>query len=835
MLTPLTAGDGDNTVTNTSGDTTITLGNGVNNVTNTAGNMTLVTGSAIDTITNTAGNADITSGAGNDIITNTAGNSTIDAGAGNDSITLTAGNSNVDAGAGNDTITAGSGTDTIDAGDGTDTVNISQGIGTFAGSVSNAEVIGATLSGSTGTIDLANLGATTLTLGASAAVTTATVKNAPDGTTLNVGEDLTLAGTTGTISALTVDTVDSADISLVVKANANAAIAANTTFAGTVSVTDAVGVAISTEGGTGVDNNLTHTFNALTLDAADATSLSITAAAYGGLNTGNLDGVDSVETLSVSAGAGAEVTIGTMVEAEALQTVSLTAAGAAAGIDAGAIAGTENGLIQSITMSASAGGDVDFAAITSTAALDMVSLSITSDGTGSTVVGEGAISADGGTIATVNVAATNRGSIELDGAATLDFFIDDLSITATDASSSVTWTDVTIDDLTGTNESIIISATGDNASVDINEAALGAATLGDVAITAGSWATVDMDGTVFTASTSVESFSLDVQSNGTLTSAAGESTINGPLIKSLTLKVGESASITNDMLTIQPVSTTAGANAEVDVTYLSLDLYGGSSDVTIDLEVDRDIAMIGTTAALISLDVNAGNSAYADGTANFDYGKLVTDTSGESTIDVSAATAATDGWTITTGSGNDTIEGSSGNDVITGNAGNDEVTTTAGTDTINTGSGVDDIKLSHVSGVTTVSDFNDGVDDISENVTGITGSEVSISAAIATRTVDTTDLVISAVNAKTTSLLATTGTETIADFTDTAASGDVMDYLDEVFSVGASDTALFVLNDGTSSYIYYYLNDADTAFDAGDTLELIGKVTGVVLDAANFT
>ena len=77
--------------------------------------------------------------------------------------------------------------------------------------------------------------------------------------------------------------------------------------------------------------------------------------------------------------------------------------------------------------------------------------------------------------------------------------------------------------------------------------------------------------------------------------------------------------------------------------------------------------------------------------------------------------------------------------------------------------------------------------------------------------------------------------ETIADFTDTAAGGDVMDYLDEVFSVGASDVALFVLNNGTNSYIYYYLNDADTDFDAGDTLTLIGVANSVVLDAANFS
>jgi hypothetical protein len=798
--------------------------------------MTLVTGTGVDTITNTAGNADITSGAGNDVITNTAGNSTIDSGDGADTITLTAGDSNVTAGAGNDTITAGSGDDTIDAGEGTDTVNITQGLGTYGGSITNAEAVSATLSGTSGTIDAAALNVSTLTVGASAAVTTATIKNVADGTTLNVGEDLTLAGTTGTISALTIDTADSADITLAVKANANAAIKANTTFAGTVSLTDAVGVTISTEGGSSVDNNLTHTFNALNLDAADSTSLTISAAAYGGLGTGNIDNVDSLETLSVTAGAGAEVTLGTVVEAEALQTLSLSAAGAAAGVDTGAIGGTENALLTSISIAASGGGDTDFAAITSTAAQDITSLTITSDGTGSTVVGEGAISADGATAATVTVAATNRGTIELDDAATIDFFIDDLSITATGASSTVTWTDVTIDDATGTNESITISATGDNASVDINEAGLGAATLGDVAITAGSFATVDMDGTIFTGSTSVESFLLDVQANATLTSASDESQIRSALIKSLTVNVGENATWSDDMLTIKPASATAGADAEVSVTYLDLDLYGGTSDVTVDLEADRDVAMIGANTVLVSQDVNNGNTAYADGVAAYDYGSIVIDTSGEATVDVSPASGSTGGFGITTGSGNDTIEGSAGNDTISTGAGGDQITTTAGTDSITTGTGSDDIVLSHVSGTTTVTDFTDGTDDISEAVAGITGSEVTVSEAIATRTVDDNDLVIfSGVNSATTSALATTGTLTIDDFTDTAAAGDVMAYLDEVFSVAAADTAVFVLNNGTNSYIYYYLNDADTDFDAGDTLELIGVVNGVVLDAANFS
>ena len=834
----LTAGDGANTVTNTSGNTTITLGNGGNNVSNTAGNMTVTTGTGADTITNTAGNASITSGAGNDTITNTAGNSTIDAGAGNDTITLTAGNSSVSGGAGNDTITAGSGTDTIDAGTGTDTVNISQGLGTYGGTITNAEAVAATLTASTGTIDMANLDVSTLTVSAAAAVTTATIKNAPNGATLNVAEDLTLGGTTGTISALSIDTVDSASITVNVLANANAATKANTTFAGTVSVADATSVTINTQGGSGVDNTLTHSFNALNMDATDTTGLTISAAAYGGLNTGNIDQVDALENFSVTAAASAEATIGTMVEVEALQTVSLTAAGAAAGVDIGAIGGTENALLTSLTVTASGGGDVDFAAITSTAGQDLTTISITSDGTGSTVVGEGQISADGATAGTVTVAASNRGSIELNNAATIDFFIDDLSITATGASSSVTWTDVTIDDATGTNESITISATGDNASVDINAAVLGAATLGDVAITAGSFATVDMDGTNFTGSTSVESFLLDLQDNSTLTTDEGETAISSALIKSLTVKVGENVTWDNDALTIRPAATNAGANAETDVTYLSLDLYGGTSDVTVDLEASRDVAVINGNSILVSQDVNASNNAYADGTANYDYGAVIIDTSGEATVDVSAATAATGGWNITTGSGGDTIEGSSGNDIISTGAGADSITSTGGTDSITTGTGADDIVLSHTSGKTTITDFTQDVDDISalNNVTGITAGKVAVTKAIATRTVDDNDIVVfSGVNSATTSALATTGTETIADFTDVAAGGDVMDYLDEVFSVSNSDTALFVLNDGTNSYIYYYLNDNDTDFDAGDTLELIGVVSGVVVDIDDFS
>ena len=102
--------------------------------TSTATAITVTGGTGNDTLIGGTGNDSLTSGDGADSITGAAGNDTITAGAGNDSINISANTAankdNVDAGAGDDTVTidptanlaGGSGNDTLLGGDGNDTL-----------------------------------------------------------------------------------------------------------------------------------------------------------------------------------------------------------------------------------------------------------------------------------------------------------------------------------------------------------------------------------------------------------------------------------------------------------------------------------------------------------------------------------------------------------------------------------------------------------------------------------------------------------------------------------------------------------------------------------------
>jgi Ca2+-binding RTX toxin-like protein len=98
----------------------ITAGAGNDTITNTTGAVTVSGGAGNDTITTGTGADSIDGGAGNDTITASSGNNTVTGGDGNDNITTTTGADSIDGGAGNDTITGGVGSDTLTGGAGTD-------------------------------------------------------------------------------------------------------------------------------------------------------------------------------------------------------------------------------------------------------------------------------------------------------------------------------------------------------------------------------------------------------------------------------------------------------------------------------------------------------------------------------------------------------------------------------------------------------------------------------------------------------------------------------------------------------------------------------------------
>jgi Ca2+-binding RTX toxin-like protein len=838
----LTAGNGNNTVTNTSGNSTVTLGNGVNGVTNTAGNMTLVTGSAIDTITNTAGNADITSGAGNDVITNTAGNSTIDAGAGNDSITLTAGNSNVDAGAGNDTIALGSGKDTVDGGAGTDSATFSHGAGVFDSTISNVETVTGTMTAS-GTVDMDSIaGATTLKITANDTVASLTVRDVATGTTLNVSDDLAEDASNGDIQNVTIDSADEASLTLKVLGNQEAALVAAADIEDVV-ITDVDAFTLTVDGGPNADQAITHDVESLTLDATDTTSVVINTVANGGIDIGELDGVDAVDSISITTAAAGSFAMVSAVEVDALSSLSLVAVGSGGNITAHNIGSAAGAILNTLVVSASSGAAIDAFESDLETTVDMVSASITADGAGSSVTMEGDIVANSADITTLTFAASNGGTIEGNDAETFDFAeIGTWTMETSDTGSSFTMEGIA----TGNAdiENIVIDAQGAASTIDIGAGEF-EADIDSLAITAGSYATLNaVGGLAFEDEVGMESFSFNVAANGIVdTTSAGSEANDGIIVQSaswasMEIGIGASATIEEDMLTL--VST----GEEGLITDLDLDIAGGTSAVIVDLnavdptddaELDAaDIVTIATVPVILGRDDEADAEGDGDGALGWDEGAIDITGSGAHTVDLGEAA---EGFTVNTGSGADTITTGDGNDVINSGAGGDLINITAtGDSSITGGSGADDFDFAGEAttwGTTTITDFLQGVDDLSINDIGtdIDNAENAVATARAQAAIGNNDIEIVALNASTTSMLATGGTETIADFEDLT---DVAAYLDEGYSSSAGDEAGIVLNNGTNSYFYLYLDGGDTGFEA-DEIQLVAVVSNVVLTATDIS
>ena len=113
------------TITFTPLSTTVSAGDGANKISGTSGSNLITTGSGADTITVTSGDNTIEAGNGANTITATSGDNTITTGSGADTITVTFGDNTIHAGDGANTITATSSVNTITMGSGADTIQTS--------------------------------------------------------------------------------------------------------------------------------------------------------------------------------------------------------------------------------------------------------------------------------------------------------------------------------------------------------------------------------------------------------------------------------------------------------------------------------------------------------------------------------------------------------------------------------------------------------------------------------------------------------------------------------------------------------------------------------------
>jgi hypothetical protein len=696
-----------------------------------------------------------------------------------------------------------------------------------------------------GTVDMDSItGATTLRITANDTVGSLTVRDVATGTTLNVSDDLAEDASNGDIQDITIDSADEASLTLKVLGNQEAALVAAADIED-VTITDVDAFTLTMDGGPNADQAITHDVESLTLDATDTTSVVINTAANGGIDIGELDGVDAVDSISITTAAAGSFAMVSAVEVDALSSLSLVAAGSAGDITAFDIGSAAGAILDTLVVSASSGAAIDAFESDLETTVDMESAVITADGAGSSVTMEGDIVANGADITILTLGASDGGTVEGNDAETFDFAeIGTWTLETSGTGSTLTMEGIVTGD--ADIENIVIDAQGAASTLDIGAGEF-EADIDSLSIAVGSYATLTADsatGVAFEDEVGMESFSFNVAANGTVDTESGGSEANDGIIvqsaswASMEIGIGASATIEEDMLTL--VST----GEEGLITDLDLDIAGGTSAVIVDLnaidaaaddEMDAgDIVTIATVPVILGRDDEADAEGDGDGSLGWDEGAIDITGSAAHTVDLGEAA---EGFTVNTGSGGDTVTTGDGDDVINTGAGVDLINITAtGDKTVTGGSGADDFDFAGEAtswGTTVITDFLQGVDDLTINTIGtdIDDAENAVAAARAQAAVGNNDIEIVALNASTTSMLATGGTETIADFEDLT---DVAAYLDEGYTAAASDEVGIVLNDGTNSYFYLFLDGGDTGFEA-DELQLVAQVNGVVLVATDIT
>ena len=376
----ITGGEGNDTVTTAgAGNDSIDGGAGNDNLSGGAGDDTVLGGAGNDTLNGDAGDDSIVGGDGNDTITDGAGDDVVDAGAGNDTITISTGADNISAGAGNDaiTITGLTSADTIDGGDGTDSLTITN---SSSSTVTPSFVSIESLRVNTASdfaIDFTNATDKTSTKTYTITSTTSdddvSVTNAPSGSTFTISDDLTWDGASATdtndngdIAVVSLDMVAGGDVTVIIGANVDSATAADTNFATSLTLGDSGSVSITGTGGIAA-NPLDHDLTSLVLDDTETRTLTVTGAAYTGIDTGAISAAAALETMTVTSAIGADTDIGTLSAATSLDSLTLSSTGTGSTLNTGAIGGGTAAVLTSLAISASNASVTTIGAISSSA------------------------------------------------------------------------------------------------------------------------------------------------------------------------------------------------------------------------------------------------------------------------------------------------------------------------------------------------------------------------------------------------------------------------------------------------------------------------------------
>jgi len=655
---------------------TITTGSGADKLTGTAyidvltggaGADTITGGGGVDQLNGGSGNDSITGGAENDAISDGSGDDVVAAGGGIDTITLGTGSDSIDGGAGNDVITAAANLtsgDTIDGGTGTDSLTFSVSGAGIAPTISGVESISVGFGASTyfdmvNVTDVTGLVIDSATAGGAAAQ----VKNLISGATVTVTDEASLAGA-GNLTTLTVDTVADATVTVKVAANSNAATAAAVALTG-FTFTDAATVAITNVGGT-VDNVLDHQIAGnLVLDDTDTTSLTLTSSAYGSLDfvANNVTNSSNLKDVTLTSATYGDITFDTLADIEEVQSLTFTASGVSSDINTGTLGnGTASTALSSITATATGGGTIDFAAISANA--NLATVTVSADGTNSSVVPTGALGTTNGGISAVSLTATDRGNVDvtafdmtvgsgLVGAYTISATgRGTIDLNGFASTSTSTTTAGTYALSTGTRGSITMGNA--DISTDGNAAA--------ITVTVGEDSTLDMGTGVITAAGTITDTVISVEADATTSNA---------------LTVGQVDTVHTDaIVTLKEDGTNGGDINLIGATFTALDVVlDGSTAITAAYN------NAGTGVIEVNFDGNASAlDIYNDGTEPT-ITSLVVDLSGSTGTNKWDSTLASK-LTLKGGSGSDTSQGTAGADSFTGNAGNDRFDGDARTETI---------------------------------------------------------------------------------------------------------------------------------------------------------
>lgn len=689
-VTPSALADTANTITTGSGADTITGTTHEDNLSGGSGNDIIdgkgaPTG-AVDTLTGGAGDDSITGGSGKDSISDGTGNDTVSAGDGIDTITVGTGNDSIDGGAGNDTITGGENvgtSDTIDGGTGTDTLTMTLASVGQIPTISGVENIHSSFNTST-FLDAANItDISTLRIEAGSTGAAAQVKNLATGATVTVTDDATLGGTAGNISTVTIDSVADATTTLKIDDNNNAATAAASSLS-TLTFTDVATLNITNTGGSS-SNVLDHQITGnLVLDDTDTTAITMTSSAYGSLDfvANTITSSSNLTSWTATAATYGDITIDTLADAEKVQTLSFTASGESADINVGIIGGgTASTALQTVSMTASAGGTIDVAAITGSGSnMDTVTFSAT--GTNSSVIPTGAITTGNANINSVVISTDDRGSVDLaDGDLTVGSgIISSIDVDATNR---------------GTTDlgAFISNSTG--------------------TVAAGNWTfdtatrgTLVVDGTTsITTNGDLSKLSVVIGSDSTFTGNASAVITAAGTITDTVLTVASDATTTTGLV-LGEVGTT---HTDVDISLDADASNGAAFDIVGDVVTAMDVVLGGSSAisAVVNPDRDGDSSddfsaieITYDGTANaLDvFNNATTDptittltinTSGSTGANLIDVNALASKLVYTGSTGADEVGGTTGADSITTGAGNDTIGGAGRVETITVGSNAD--------------------------------------------------------------------------------------------------------------------------------------------------